>query len=49
MTLDAQRRSATGVQKILDNWRTGSAQTPSDIVVADGECATKAYGQREKK
>ncbi|ORY89619.1 hypothetical protein BCR35DRAFT_300003 [Leucosporidium creatinivorum] len=48
-TLDAQQRYAAGTKKILDNWRTGSAQTPSDIIVTDGEYATKAYGQREKK
>ncbi|SCV69820.1 BQ2448_1214 [Microbotryum intermedium] len=47
-TLDAQERYASGTKKILDNWRTGKAQTPSDVIVADGEYQTKAYGQRAK-
>ncbi|GJN91410.1 hypothetical protein Rhopal_004431-T1 [Rhodotorula paludigena] len=46
-TLDAQKRYADGAIKILDNWRNGKPQTPSDLIVENGEYATKAYGQRK--
>lgn len=46
-TLDAQARYAAGVKKILENYFTGKPQTPSDVIVINGEYATKAYGQRK--
>ncbi|KAL8291239.1 hypothetical protein RQP46_002217 [Phenoliferia psychrophenolica] len=46
-TLDAQARYANGTLAILENWTTGKAQTPADVIVANGEYATKAYGQRK--
>lgn len=46
-TLDAQARYANGTLSILENWTTGKAQTPADVIVANGEYATKAYGQRK--
>ena len=46
-TLDAQERYATGTKTILDNWLQGKAQTPADVIVENGDYATKAYGQRK--
>ena len=40
-TLDAQARYAAGVKKILENYFSGKPQTPSDIIVQNGEYATK--------
>lgn len=48
-TLDAQIRYAEGTKRIIEKWANGQAQTPSDVIVTDGDYATKAYGQREKK
>lgn len=48
-TLDAQARYAAGTKQILDNWFYNKPQTPADIIVENGDYATKAYGQREKK
>ncbi|GAA5918290.1 hypothetical protein JCM6882_006320 [Rhodosporidiobolus microsporus] len=45
-TLDAQQRYARGALTILENWLDGKPQTPSDLIVENGEYATKAYGQR---
>jgi len=45
-SLDAQIRYANGAITILDNWRNGKPQTPSDLITIDGAYATKAYGQR---
>lgn len=46
---DAQIRYADGAISILDNWLNGKAQLPANVIVENGEYATKAYGQREKK
>ena len=40
-TLDAQARYAAGVKKILENYFSGKEQTPSDVIVIDGQYATK--------
>lgn len=48
-TLDAQIRYANGAISILDNWLNGKAQVPENVIVENGDYATKAYGQREKK
>jgi len=40
-TLDAQARYAVGVKKILENYFGGKPQTPSDVIVIDGDYATK--------
>jgi formate dehydrogenase len=40
-TLDAQARYAAGVKKILENYFSGTEQTPSDVIVIDGQYATK--------
>lgn len=45
-TLDAQARYAAGTREILENYLTGKAQNPANLIVAGGTYATKAYGQR---
>jgi len=40
-TLDAQARYAAGTRKILENYFSGTEQTPSDVIVIDGQYATK--------
>jgi len=40
-TLDAQARYAAGVKKILENYFTGKPQTPSDVIVENGQYATR--------
>jgi len=40
-TLDAQARYAAGVKKILENYFTGKPQTPTDVIVENGQYATK--------
>lgn len=46
-SLDAQARYAQGTIKIIENWFNGNAQNPADVIVENGEYATKAYGQRK--
>lgn len=49
-SLDAQIRYANGVKNILESYFTGKKDyRPEDIIVIDGDYATKAYGQRSKK
>lgn len=45
-SLDAQARYAAGVKSILENFFDDKPQNPTDIIVAGGKYATKAYGQR---
>jgi formate dehydrogenase len=40
-TLDAQARYAVGTKKILENYFNGKPQTPSDIIVENGQYSTK--------
>jgi formate dehydrogenase len=47
-SLDAQARYAKGTKDILDNFFNGTKQRPSDVIVENGEYASKAYGEREK-
>lgn len=47
--LDAQARYAEGVKNILTSYFTGKLDyRPQDIILLDGEYATKAYGQDKK-
>lgn len=46
-TLDAQKRYADGTRDILNRWLSGQAQDPQNLIVENGEYATKAYGQRK--
>lgn len=49
-SLDAQTRYAEGVKNILDSYFSGRHDyRPQDLICIDGDYATKAYGQREKK
>lgn len=46
-SIDAQVRYANGVKEILSNYFSGKPQTPANIIVENGDYATKAYGQRK--
>ncbi|KAL9098057.1 MAG: hypothetical protein Q9163_006206 [Psora crenata] len=49
-SLDAQKRYAEGTKNILDSYFSGRFDyRPEDLIVKDGDYATKAYGQRDKK
>jgi formate dehydrogenase len=48
-SLDAQIRYANGTLDILDRWDSGKEQEPANVIVIDGDYASKAYGQREAK
>ena len=49
-SLDAQARYAKGVKDILESYFTKKFDyRPQDLIVIDGDYATKSYGQREKK
>ncbi|KAM7210372.1 putative formate dehydrogenase [Rhypophila decipiens] len=49
-SLDAQKRYADGVKSILDSYLSGRFDyRPEDLIVHNGDYATKAYGQRDKK
>ncbi|KAG1767028.1 hypothetical protein EV702DRAFT_1050484 [Suillus placidus] len=45
-TLDAQARYANGTKNIIENYLSGKAQEPQNIIVGVGKYETKAYGQR---
>jgi len=46
-TLDAQKRYADGAKDILERWLEGKPQEPANVIVENGDYATKAYGQRK--
>lgn len=46
-TLDAQKRYADGAISIIQNYYTGKDQDPANLIVTNGQYATKAYGQRK--
>lgn len=49
-SIDAQARYSNGVIKILKSYFDKTYDyNPSDVIVINGDYATKAYGQREKK
>src|SRR5947207_1999585 len=49
-SLDAQKRYADGVKNILESYLSGKHDyRPEDLIVHNGDYATKAYGQRAKK
>ncbi|WVR05794.1 hypothetical protein IAU60_002819 [Kwoniella sp. DSM 27419] len=48
-TLDAQKRYADGAKDIIRRYLEGEEQVPANLIVVDGDYASKAYGQREKK
>ncbi|KAJ4302148.1 formate dehydrogenase (NAD+) [Collariella sp. IMI 366227] len=46
-SLDAQKRYAAGTKAILESYLSGKKDyRPEDLIVIDGDYATKAYGQR---
>lgn len=47
-TLDAQKRYADGTKEIIRRYLAGEQQDPANLIVENGEYASKAYGQREK-
>lgn len=48
-SIDAQERYAAGTKSILESYFTGKHDyRPEDLIVIDGDYATKAYGEREK-
>ncbi|KZT58851.1 hypothetical protein CALCODRAFT_481958 [Calocera cornea HHB12733] len=46
-TLDAQKRYADGTRDILERWFQGEAQVPANVIVSDGQYATKSYGKHK--
>merc|ERR1712232_750689 len=48
-SIDAQERYAAGTKAILESYFSGKHDyRPEDLIVKDGDYATKAYGQREQ-
>ncbi|KAL7957384.1 D-isomer specific 2-hydroxyacid dehydrogenase [Trichoderma compactum] len=48
-SLDAQKRYADGTKAILESYLTGKHDyRPEDLIVYNGDWATKSYGQRDK-
>ncbi|TYJ53730.1 hypothetical protein B9479_005637 [Cryptococcus floricola] len=45
-TLDAQKRYAEGTKEIIRRYLQGEEQDPVNLIVVDGDYASKAYGQR---
>jgi hypothetical protein len=39
----------TGTKKILENYLTGQAQDPANVIVENGDYVSRAYGQRDSK
>jgi len=48
-SLDAQKRYAEGVKSILDAYFDGTEIEKANVIVINGDYASKAYGQRDKK
>jgi len=47
-SLDAQARYASGTKNILESYLSGKKDyRPEDVIVIDGQYATKSYGQRK--
>jgi len=44
-TLDAQARYAAGTKEIIANFLAGKPQNPANLIVENGQYATRAYGQ----
>jgi formate dehydrogenase len=48
-SLDAQKRYADGTKSILQSYLSGKFDyRPQDLIVINGDYATKAYGERAK-
>lgn len=46
-TLDAQARYANGAKDIIQRFLEGKPQEPQNVIVENGQYASKAYGQRK--
>lgn len=46
-TLDAQKRYADGTKEIIRRYLAGEGQDPANLIVENGQYASKAYGQRD--
>jgi len=47
-TLDAQKRYADGTKDIIKRYLAGEKQDPGNLIVENGQYASKAYGQRQE-
>lgn len=47
-SLDAQYRYATGAHDIIKRYLAGEKQEQANLIVENGEYASKAYGERKK-
>lgn len=48
-SLDAQKRYADGTKAILESYLSGKHDyRPEDLIVYQGDYATRSYGQRDK-
>jgi len=47
-SLDAQHRYATGAHDIIKRYLAGEKQEQANLIVENGEYASKAYGERKK-
>jgi len=47
-SLDAQYRYATGAHDIIKRYLAGDKQEQANLIVENGEYASKAYGERKK-
>jgi formate dehydrogenase len=49
-SLDAQKRYADGVKRIIDSYLSGRHDyNTADLILYDGDYATRSYGQRKLK
>lgn len=46
-TIDAQERYAKGTKDIVQRYLEGKPQDPANVIVENGEYASRAYGQRK--
>jgi len=47
-SIDSQARYAAGTKQILENYFNNKPQEPANVIVENGDYASKAYGQRKK-
>jgi formate dehydrogenase len=47
-SIDSQARYAAGTKQILENYLNNKPQEPANVIVENGDYASKAYGQRKK-
>lgn len=45
--MDAQARYANGTKDIIARFLKGEPQNPANVIVENGQYASKAYGQRK--